>query len=188
MGANNNRTSVQPFYCMSQASNKKLCEEFSDGMALGDNHMEEIDEVLRRYSDGNVHNLFSTDKVYPKPKDYHRFTRVFAGEDTPPIDESYIVCTEIPNHAVYYKFVPSREYNQYPALSTGFHNSSFHVIRIQDSFIQMIKSALGNTGSYARRCTNIHQGHLSFVGPRKVGRMNQPTVQEGPKERSFLYL
>ena len=136
---------------MSQASNKKLCEEFSDGMALGDNHMEEIDEVLRRYSDGNVHNLFSTDKVYPKPKDYHRFTRVFAGEDTPPIDESYIVCTEIPNHAVYYKFVPSREYNQYPALSTGFHNSSFHVIRIQDSFIQMIKSALGNTGSYASR-------------------------------------
>ena len=58
---------------MSQASNKKLCEEFSDGMALGDNHMEEIDEVLRRYSDGNVHNLFSTDKVYPKPKDYQIF-------------------------------------------------------------------------------------------------------------------
>ena len=75
-----------------------------------------------------------------------------------------------------------------PPLSIGFHDSSFHQLKIQPSFVRIIKRALGSRGSYAGgRCTHIHKGHLSFVGPRKVGRMNQPTVQEGPNEKSYWY-
>ena len=188
VSGNNMQSSVQPFYCMSPAANKQLCDEYREGMPLGEHPAEEIDEMLRRHSSGNVHTLFSTDKVHPRPMHYHGFTRMFAGKDTPPTDESYFIYEELPQHTVYFKFGESREHCQYPPLSIGFHDSSFHRLKIQPSFVRIMKRALGSRGSYAGgRCTNIHEGHLSFVGPRKVGRMNQPTVQEGPNEKSYWY-
>ena len=189
VSANNKQSSVQPFFCMSPAANKQLCDKYREGMPLGKNPDEEIDEILSRHASGNVHTLFSTDKVHPPcPIHYHGFTRIFAGKDTPPTDKSFFVCKDIPLHTIYFKFVESRKYCQYPPLSIGFHDYTFHKLKIQPSFVRIIKSALGSRGSYAGgRCTNIHEGHLSFVGPRKVGRMNQPTVQEGPKEKLYWY-
>ena len=115
VSANNKQSSVQPFFCMSPAANKQLCDKYREGMPLGKNPDEEIDEILSRHASGNVHTLFSTDKVHPPcPIHYHGFTRIFAGKDTPPTDKSFFVCKDIPLHTIYFKFVESRKYCQYP--------------------------------------------------------------------------
>ena len=185
--ANDKTTLVQDFYCLSQSANKKLCDDYKDGLTLGDNIEEEIDSVLRNYAAGKSHTLFSTDKVMCQPTTlggtFHGFTRLFAGGDAAPIiDETFQTCNELPHHTIHYKFARARDYMEYPALSIGFHQASFHQVKVQEPFVYLIEKAIGTKGTYASRCTTIHEGHLSFVGPRKVGIMNQPTVLEGPKE------
>ena len=189
VSANNIKSVVQPFFCMSPVANKQLCQKYIEGMPLGDHPAEEIDDILSRYASGNMHTLFSTDKVHPSCRThYHGFTRIFAGMDTPPTDESFFLCEDITQRTVHYKIVESRSYCQFPPLSIGFHDSTFHKLKIQPSFVRMIQRAFGTRGSYAGgRCTNKHEGHLTFVGQRKVGNMNQPTVQEGPKEKAYWY-
>ena len=137
-------------------------------MSLGEHPAEEIDEILRRHASGNVHTLFSTDKVYPRPMHCHGFTRIFAGKYTPPTDEFFFVCEEIPQHTIYFKFIQSREYCQYPPLSIGFHDSSFHRLKIQHSFMRIMKRALGSRGSYAgRRCTSSMKAICPLLGQGK---------------------
>ena len=93
VSANNIQSSVQPFFCMSPAANKQLCDKYREGMPLGEHPAEEIDEILSRHASGNMHALFSTDKVYPScPIHYHGFTRIFAGKDTPPTDTMLALC------------------------------------------------------------------------------------------------
>jgi len=49
----------------------------------------------------------------------------------------------------------------------------------------MIDRALGGKGTYSGgRCVMAHTGKLSYVGPRKNGKMRQPNVAEGPNESS----
>ena len=49
----------------------------------------------------------------------------------------------------------------------------------------MIDRALGRKGTYSGgRCAVAHTGKLSYVGPRKNGKVRQPYVAEGPNESS----
>lgn len=64
--------------------------------------------------------------------------------------------------------------------------STFHSIKIQHSFLKIIKKIFGSKGLFPRRA-NCGQGSGSFIGPRKNGSQSLPSASEGPGENGYWY-
>jgi hypothetical protein len=184
--ANDISSPLQTFFPILSDEYEALCSMYSDGMSVSDNYEEEIDKELR-YFCTETFSLVSTDKL-PPPNNFYGFTRIFAGDGSPDIDSSFTPI-QVNNLSVNYKYTKARECTEYPPISSALNDKSFHGIQISDQDVSLINKAVGS-GTYggSGRNTMLTSKHsqLSYLGPRKCGDMNKPTVSEGPKDTSVL--
>lgn len=183
--ANDISSPLQSFFPVSPHEYEVLCSMYSNGMSVSDNYEEEIDKELRCFCTG-TYSLVSTDKLVP-PKDclgFHGFTRIFAGDGSPDVDSSFN-SIKVNDLLVLYKYAGAREYTEYPPISSTLNDTSFHGIQISDQDITLINNAVGSgtyDGSGRNTMITSRDSQLSYIGPRKCGNMNKPTVSEGPKD------
>ena len=185
--ADDNRSPLQKFFCLSKRSLTSLKNEYKNGVELkSDVWTQQLDSILMQYSDG-VYTCISTEKVinqYPHPPhSYDGYCRIFAGEGSPKVDETFTCLTHHKGLSIYFKYVDAREYYQHTPISMGFFDCKTHGLHIQDWMVQTLQRPIGPKGTYScgRSCMD-HDGSLTYAGPRKNGNMRQPTIAEGPKE------
>ena len=185
VSASDTSSPKQKYYCLSEVDHTKLCIEYDDGLSVRKNYEEEVDRVLSSYSTNDI-ELLSLDKIsrmVPRNQDktYHDFVRIFGGDGSPPVDESFQLF-KVDSLEIYCKYVDARTYCEYVPLSIGFFHSPFHQLQIQPSFISKIQVVLGNLGTYHNRASVVvpTKSHQSYLGERKSDKLNQPTVSEGP--------
>lgn len=177
----NDSSIFQRFYCLSESCFDSLCEEYKDGLDVGDNYHQAVDTVLSEYSTA-THDLFSTDKLEFENADlcYDGFIRLFAGEGSPQVDETFKTCRDVNGFVIHYKYAASRDYSEYTPLSIGFFDATFHGYRILPWFIEKINKCLGRRGIYSVRESNVVKGSNSYIGVRKTDSQRLPSVSEGP--------
>jgi len=178
---------LQKFFCLSESNYDKLCQDYRDGLEVGEDYEATIDCILAEHSSA-THSLFSTDNVKPEscPTDtyYDGFVRIFAGDGSPPVDDSFNTCSSVDGFVIQYKFVAAREFSEFIPLSIAFYDSTIHGIKIMPWFIPKLEKCLGKCGIYNSRTTMVNKGHQSYIGQRKTDKQRQPTVSEGPVEQA----
>ena len=181
-------SSLQHFFSLTEESYDNLCSNHCNGLEVGIKYEDTIDEVVSSYS-SSTHILLSTDKIQP-PDDflgipYYEFVRIFAGPGSPDVDKTFHECRVVDGFVIYHKFTRARDFSQYVPLSIGFHDTTYHAINIIPLFVEKIEKCLSNKGIYTSRSSMLTKGGQSFIGLRKTDGQRQPSVSEGPVDRSF---
>lgn len=188
VSADNSTSPLQTFFCLSEMSYNRLCIDYKNGVEVGNEHGAQIDAILAEYANDTTHSLLSTDKITPQdcPDNmlYDGFVRIFAGEGCPAVDESFDTFYDVEGFAIHYKFASAREYSEFIPLSISFYDSTIHGINIQPFFIPKLVKCLGKSGIYSSRKTMVNKGHQSYIGQRKTDQQRQPSVSEGPVDRT----
>lgn len=177
----------QTFFCLDPNAFDLLCKTYQHGLILrSGNHADEIDAIIESFSNGS-YKAVSLDKIAPASDTpggiFYGFTRIFAGEGSPSVDDKYTNIISDNGLQISYTLCGATENSRYTPLSIAMFNSSSHGIAIQQEHVSMVKAAVGTQGLYGRgRSAMIARGSLTYEGPRKNGSMRQPTVAEGPNE------
>jgi hypothetical protein len=77
----------QLFYCLSEAMYNKIMNDYPNGIFVGNDPRQKIDDLLSSYSSSTT-MLLSTDKI-AESDGYHGYTRIFAEDSSPAIDETF---------------------------------------------------------------------------------------------------
>ncbi len=72
--------------------------------------------------------------------------------------------------------------NVFYKLKTGFYDTRYHRIKINQDIISVITKAGGKKGTFQRRDRSAHNGFLSYLGKRSRDSQSQPSPSEGPSE------
>lgn len=187
VSAKSYKNPTQDFFTLHPEKFDQLSNTYIEGLDIGvDDRYSLIDDVVKEFAMGNL-SLVSLDKIVPESElssgKYFHHVRTFAGDGSPTVDSTFKTLNNVPGLHIHFKMVDSRDYSEYPPLSTGFFNAPSHGIQIQEFYMPIINMALGRQGTYVGgRSVMVHTGQLSYCGPRKDGKMRQPTVAEGPNE------
>ena len=185
VSSKNKESPLQQFFCLDGLAYDTLCKKYADGLPVTKDYANEIDKVVGAHGTRS-YSLVSTDKIVSPStslnEGFHWFTRQFAGDSAPSVDDSFQHIYAVDGLIIHHKIVSAREYSQFSPLSIGMFHSAFHGIQINQDYINLLENATGSRGSYegGREAMN-HRGYLSYTGPRKKGNMCQPNATEGPK-------
>ena len=174
----------QLFYCLSEAMYNKIMNDYPNGIFVGNDTRQKIDDLLSSYSSSTT-MLLSTDKI-AESDGYHGYTRIFAGDGSPAIDETFTEVSINPSLSIRFKLCQARLYSSFCPLSIGMFQSTFHSIKMQHSFLKIIKKIFSSKGLFPSRA-NCGQGSVSFIGPRKNGSQSLTSASEGPHENGYWY-
>ena len=126
-----------------------------------------IEDFNKSISDasGTSHTLLDVDKVKPPSnsnKNFHECTRLFSGEGSPPVDDSF-TAFPIRNSLLtaHFKFAPSTDYQQYVPFSAGLFQSFSHELNIKLKHIKLMQMAINiKSRLFGRRKGAGHHGSL----------------------------
>eukprot|EP00984_Skeletonema_dohrnii_P019395 scaffold9254_cov98-Skeletonema_dohrnii-CCMP3373.AAC.3 len=183
--ANGNDSSVlQRFYCLTGSDYNSLLKKYKDGLEVGEDYHEVVDSALAEFSTV-THDLICTNKIALQNADpsYDGYVRLFAGEGSPQVDDTFTTCHDVNGFVIHYKFAASRDYSEYIPLSIGFFDATFHGYKIRPWFIEKINKCLGQGGIFPSRASNVLKGSNSYIGTRKTDSQRRSSVSEGPPRR-----
>lgn len=186
MSANDAKTMHQSFHCLSTDNYDTLSKEYKKGLKLQTNDIyQEVDCLLKSYSSG-VYEALCIDKLAEAKSSYNHYARTFAGDGAPTPNDTFEVHKDLDDFLVFYKSVNARDYSEHSPMSMGFFSNKVHGVKIlYDQSLLLLKS-LGARGTYGGgRSVMKERGHLSYLFQRKCGTQRQPTIAEGPNDKSL---